>query len=40
MSKLKAQVYVLSRLSGVFFFKDELEAKKSLKAFFYSQTEL
>ena len=31
-------VYVLSRLPGVcLIFKDELEARKSLKAFFYSQ---
>ena len=33
-SSFKAEVYVLSRLA---FFKDELEAKKSLKPFFYSQ---
>ena len=34
---LKAYVYVLSRLPGVCFFKDEPKARKSLKAFFYSQ---
>ena len=36
----KILVYVfhfVSRLPGVCFFKDELEARKSLKAFFYSQ---
>ena len=35
---LKAlSLYVLSRLPVFAFFKDELEARKSLKAFFYSQ---
>ena len=36
----KILVYVfhfVSRLPGVCFFKDELEARKSFKAFFYSQ---
>ena len=37
---LKILVYVfhfVSRLPGVCFFKDELEARKSLEAFFYSK---